>query len=131
MTPSKIGGRAALTDQDRKIIKSDPLLARLYQIEAPHLVLPTLEPAEAEPVFTPPPAKAKPVSVSPNERKIRAQKIREQAARARAQPEQFKAVDRKMRVIERSLFSMRMAGASPKDVATFLRLAADQLERDE
>jgi hypothetical protein len=76
--------------------------------------------------------------VSPNERKIRAQKIREQAAQERAQAKQFKPVRvaqarqfKTVRAIERSLFSMRMAGASRQDIATFLRLAADQLERDE
>jgi hypothetical protein len=83
------------------------------------------------------PPKAKQVSASPNERKIRAQKIREQAAQERTrakrsppqkrgQAKRFKAV----RVIERSLFSMRMAGASSKDIAKYLRVAADQLEQD-
>jgi hypothetical protein len=74
----------------------------------------------------------------PNERKIRAQKIREQAAQERAQAKQFKAVRvpqtkqfKAVRVIERSLFSTRMAGASRRDIAKFLRLAADRLEQDE
>jgi hypothetical protein len=92
MTSTKIAGRAALTDRDQMIIKSDPLLARLYEIEALHPELHTPAPAEPKPVSTPALTEAKPVSISSNERKIRAQKIREQAAQERAQAKQFKAV---------------------------------------